>query len=48
MRSARTAFDMLESVNVAFQDRFPVLDIPPREGDVVNASVDAESAVLRQ
>lgn len=48
MRSARTAFAMLESVNVAFQDRFPVLDIPPREGEVVNASVDAESAVLRQ
>lgn len=47
MRSARTAFDMLESVNVAFQDRFPVLDIPPREGEVVSPSDDAESAVLQ-
>jgi len=28
MRSARTAFDMLESVNVAFQDKFPVADLP--------------------
>lgn len=47
MRSARTAFDMLESVNVAFQDRFPVLNLPPREGEVVNPSEDAESAFLQ-
>lgn len=48
MRSARTAFDMLESVNVAFQDRFPVLDLPPREGELVSSPEDGESAVLQQ
>jgi hypothetical protein len=29
MRSARTAFDMLERVNAAFQRQFPVIDVEP-------------------
>jgi len=45
MRSARTAFDMLESVNTAFQGRFPVKELPRREGEVV-AEIDAKEAVV--
>lgn len=48
MRSARTAFEMLESVNVAFQDRFPVAEVPPIDGEVVNSRETAEPNVLAQ
>ena len=48
MRSARTAFDMLESVNTTFQDRFPLIDLPSRDGEVVALPEDAESVVLSQ
>ena len=48
MRSARTAFDMLESVNTAFQDRFPVIDLPPREGEVVAETRAIEVVALPQ
>ncbi len=39
MRSAKTAFDMLERVNASFQRVFPVLD-----GEVVEAASREESA----
>ena len=46
MRSARTAFDMLESVNTSFQDRFPVIDLPRGGGEV--APAESERALLVQ
>jgi hypothetical protein len=43
MRSARTAFDMLERVNHSFQTRFPVIDVKPVEStpQVLPAAVGA-------
>ncbi len=41
MRSARTAFDMLERVNTSFQDRFPVIDVNVVERTDVPAAVSA-------
>ncbi len=48
MRSARTAFDMLESVNTSFQDRFPVIDLPVIDGEAVDQRSDAVAAALPQ
>ncbi len=43
MRSARTAFDMLESVNTAFQEAFPVID-----GEVIEVPRDRVEQPLPQ
>ena len=43
MRSARTAFDMLEAVNAAFQNTFPVID-----GEVLGVREDRTSQLVPQ
>lgn len=48
MRSARTAFDMLESVNTAFQHRFPVTDLPAIPGEAVSEPNGDGAVVLPQ